>query len=108
MPANDEDLGDLTPGDGLSDHFIEVDGLDNLGQGHVAVRFRVFTWRDGVQTKVAWLSFPVAPQGDRIEGQIARAYDELILALRQCLLQAARARRQYRTSSVPSSPSGTG
>jgi hypothetical protein len=90
------DLGDITPGNGLSDYSVGVAGLDNLGQGSAAIRFRLYTARDGVEQTRATLAFTVPPGDDGMEGMVARGYDELIGALRQMLYQAALSRKQYK------------
>jgi hypothetical protein len=96
MAKQDEDLEDLSPRQGLSDHFVNVAGLDNIGHGSAAIRFKMFTSRDGVEETVATLVFTVPPRSDGMEGMVARGYDELVAALRQMLFQAAAARKQYR------------
>lgn len=97
MPIEKEkDLGDLSPGDGLSDHFVDIDGLDNIGGGAAEVRFKMFTERDGVRRTLAILPFAVPPKNDGMEGMIVRGYDDLIAALRQMLYEAATARQRYK------------
>ena len=96
MAKQDEEPEDLSPRPGLSDHFVNVEGLDNLGHGSAAIRFKVYTSRDGAEQTVATLVFKVPPRNDGMEGMVARGYDELIAALRQMLFQAEAARKQYR------------
>ena len=96
MAKQDEDFEDLSPRQGLSDHFVNVDGLDNLGHGNAAIRFRMFTSRDGAEETLATLVCKVPPRNDGMECMVARGYDELVAALRQMLFQAAAARRQYK------------
>jgi hypothetical protein len=96
MAKQDEDLGDLSLHAGLSDYFVDVAGLDNLGHGNGAIRFKMFRSQDGVESPVATLVFPVPPRHDGMEGMVARGYDDLVAALRQMLYQAATARKQYR------------
>lgn len=96
MAKVDGDLGDLSLRDGLCDYFIDVAGLDNLGHGNGAIRFKIFTSRDGTEEPVATLAFPVPPRSDGMEGMVARGYDDLVAALRQMLYQAAKGRREYR------------
>ncbi len=96
MAKQDEDLGDLSPRTGLSDYFVDVAGLDNLGHGNAAIRFKLFRSKDGADQPAATLAFAVLPGNDGMEGMVARGYDELIAALRQMLHQAATGRKQYR------------
>jgi hypothetical protein len=96
VAKQDEDLGDLSLRTGLSDYFVDVAGLDNLGHGNGAIRFKMFTSREGAEQPVATLVFAVPPGNDGMEGMVARGYDDLIAALRQMLYQAATARKQYR------------
>jgi hypothetical protein len=90
------DLGDLSPGNGLSEYSVGVAGLDNLGQGRAAIRFKLYTCRNGVEQTMATLTFEVPPGNDGMEGMVARGYDGLIDGLRQMLYQAALSRKQYR------------
>src|SRR4029079_17077419 len=90
------DLGDLSPGNGLSAYSVGVAGLDNLGHGAASIRFKVFTSEDGVEQTTATLAFKVTPGDDGMEGMVARGYDDLVDALRQMLYQAALARKQYK------------
>ncbi len=90
------DLGDLSPGNGLSDYSVGVAGLDNLGQGAAAIRFKLCRSRDGEEQTVATLAFEVPPGNDGMEGMVARGYDDLVDALRQMLYQAALSRKQYK------------
>ncbi len=90
------DLGDLSPGEGLSSLSIGVDGLDNLGQGSAAIRFKLYTNQDGAKQTLATLAFQVEPGDDGMEGMVARGYDALIDALRQMLMEAALSRKQYK------------
>jgi len=96
MAKPDEELEDLSPRQGISDHFVNVAGLDNIGHGSAAIRFKMYTSRDGAEETVATLVFKVPPRNDGMEGMVARGYDELIDALRQMLFQAAAARKQYK------------
>ena len=96
MAGQDGDLGDLSLRDGLSDYFVDVAGLDNLGHGNGAIRFKMFTSRDGAEQTVATLVFAVPPRSDGMEGMVARGYDDLVAALRQMLYQAATSRKKYR------------
>jgi len=97
MAEEPEGLGDLTPGEGLSNFGVQVAGLDNAGNGFVIVRFEIANQHDPTMPP-ATLSFRIAPDGGSLESRIARAYDELILALRQMLYGAALARAQVRKS----------
>jgi hypothetical protein len=64
MAKQDEDLGDLSLRNGLSDYFVDVAGLDNLGHGNGAIRFKMFTSREGAEQTVATLVFAVSPGND--------------------------------------------
>ncbi|CAN5233217.1 hypothetical protein BH10PSE6_BH10PSE6_09790 [soil metagenome] len=66
----DGDLGDLSLRDGLCNYFIDVAGLDNPGHGNRAIRFEIFTSRDGTDEAVATLAFPVPPRSDGMEGMV--------------------------------------
>jgi hypothetical protein len=87
---------DLTPSDGLSNRWIEFDGLD-CHEGYTDVRFRIYDTdrRDGSKRHVATLSFPV--QGSNEFYQIvALGHDALIAFLRQALHLSSILRASYR------------
>ncbi len=64
MAKQDEDPGDLSLRNGLSDCFVDVAGLDNLGHGNGAIRFKMFTSREGAEQAVATLVLAVPPGND--------------------------------------------
>lgn len=95
MAASEKSLGDLSAREGISDYTIELAGLDNVGLGAVTVRFNVVRMNDELSFPQATLSFTVGPENDGLEGAVGRAYDKLILALRQMLYHAAVGRAEY-------------
>ncbi|HLY56765.1 MAG TPA: hypothetical protein VKS60_14475 [Stellaceae bacterium] len=81
---------DLSPRDGLSDVWVEFDGLDRHVEGADAdVRFRFIHREDGINHLLSTIAFPIEAQADGIEGQIVRGYDKLIAMLRQALWSAS-------------------
>lgn len=90
---------DLTPGDGLCNVFIEFDGMQTrLGSPHGDFTFRFVQRQEGAPDRVvATMSFPVNAKDDGHPGMMVRAYDQLILVLRQNLFLAGRARNFYRS-----------
>ena len=88
---------DLAPSDGVSDVFLEFEGLKTrLGSPSGDITFRFVQRRGGQESVIATMSFPVQASHDGHPGMMVRAYDQLIPALRQSLFQAGRARSHYR------------
>lgn len=62
------------PRDGISDLFVEFDGLDAIrGSGDSIVRFRIVRLQDGEESNVAMLPFHVRAEDDGLKGQTTRA-----------------------------------
>ena len=92
---------DLSPSDGISDVFLEFDGMrTRLGSPNGDFTFRFVQRRGGQETVIATMSFPVQAGHEGHPGMMVRAYDQLIAALRQSLFQAGRARAHYRNEAV--------
>jgi hypothetical protein len=88
---------DLSPSDGVSDVFLEFEGMKTrLGSPHGDITFRFVQRRAGQEAVIATMSFPVQAGHDGQPGMMVRAYDQLIAALRQSLYQSSRARAHYR------------
>jgi hypothetical protein len=88
---------DLSPSEGVSDVFLEFDGMKTrLGSPHGDVTFRFVQRRGGQEAVIATMSFPVQAGHDGHPGMMVRAYDQLIAALRQSLFYSSRARAHYR------------
>lgn len=89
---------DLTPSDGLSNRWIEFDGLDCHSRGHTDVRFRIYdSERDGSKRFVTTLSFTVRGSNEFYE-IVALGHDALIAFLRQALHLSNILRQSYRKS----------
>jgi hypothetical protein len=105
--ANDE-LGDLTPAEGLSDIHVEFDGMRaHSGSPNGDFTFRFVQRRDGQEKIVATLTFPVRGSHDGHPGMMARAYDQVIAVMRQGLFTAGKMRGFYRQEAAlryPRSP----
>jgi hypothetical protein len=56
---------DLTPKDGISNHWIMMDGLDVVrdAPGAAVVRFRLFRQDGAQETDVGEMAFEVDPKG---------------------------------------------
>lgn len=88
---------DLSPSDGVSDVFLEFDGMKTrLGSPNGEFTFRFVQRRGGQETVIATMSFPVQASHDGHPGMMVRAYDQLIGVLRQGLFASSRARAHYR------------
>ena len=88
---------DLSPSDGISDIFLEFDGMTTrLGSPDGDFTFRFVQRRGGQETVIATMSFPVRASHDGHPGMMVRAYDQLIAGLRQSLYHSSRARAHYR------------
>jgi hypothetical protein len=88
---------DLSPSDGVSDVFLEFDGMKTrLGSPDGDFTFRFVQRRGGQEAVIATMSFPVRAGHDGHPGMMVRAYDQLIPILRQALFHASRARSHYR------------
>jgi hypothetical protein len=88
---------DLSPSDGVSDVFLEFEGMKTrLGSPNGEFTFRFVQRRGGHESVIATMSFPVQAAHDGHPGMMVRAYDQLIPALRQSLFHAGRARSYYR------------
>ena len=92
MPPTGEDL---TPTDGLSNRWIEFEGIDRRGRGHFDVKFRIYDREDGEDHWVSSITFPVAGSNELYEA-VALAHDDLIAFLRQALYAADIMRNDYR------------
>jgi hypothetical protein len=86
----------LTPREGLSDFWIEFEKLEAAGRGDSVITFRIIRLDDGQERFQANLSFHVSAENDGASGQIARAYDLAIDAMRQMIFQADQVRAVYR------------
>jgi hypothetical protein len=92
---------DLSPSDGVSDVFLEFDGMTTrLGSPHGDFTFRFVQRRGGQESVIATMSFPVQAGHDGHPGMMARAYDQLITVLRQGLYSANKARSHYRNEAA--------
>ena len=92
---------DLSPVDGVSDVFLEFEGMKTrLGSPHGDITFRFVQRRGGQETVIATMSFPVQAAHDGHPGMMVRAYDQLIPLLRQALYHSSRARSHYRNESA--------
>ena len=88
---------DLSPSDGVSDVFLEFDNIrTKLGSPNGDVTFRFVQRRGGQEAVIATMSFPVQAAHDGHPGMMVRAYDQLIVVLRQSLFYSSRARAHYR------------
>jgi hypothetical protein len=88
---------DITQKEGISDFWVEFDGLDSVhGSGDSIVRFRIIRIVSGHEEPQATLAFHVQALNDGLNGQIARAYDALIDAMRQMTFHADQMRAHYR------------
>ena len=101
---------DLSPSDGVSDVFLEFDGMTTrLGSPHGDFTFRFVQRRGGQESVIATMSFPVQAGHDGHPGMMVRAYDQLIALLRQSLHYSSRARAHYRNEAAlhyPMYPTG--
>jgi hypothetical protein len=85
------------PRDGISNLFIEFDGLDRVrGSADLIVRFEIVRLEDGVETSLAILPFPIPALADGMEGQMARAWLAVENALKQMTLHAEKIGESYR------------
>lgn len=91
------------PAEEFSDYNIILDGLDVVrGTGAATIRFRIYRMGRHAETgdaydfDVAKLSFDIEPQDDGVDGMIARAHGELVIALRQMMREAKRMRQEFR------------
>jgi len=79
---------DLSPTEGVSDVFLEFDGMKTrLGSAHGEFTFRFVQRRDGQEKVIATMSFPVQAGHDGHPGMMVRAYDQLIALLLGYLFQ---------------------
>jgi hypothetical protein len=95
------DAPDLTPQEGLSNVWIEVDGVDTFPQStSKKVRFRISLVKPpGPDQQLAVLSFHIHnPKG--WNDACYRASDELVAMLRQMLWQADNIRTGYKTAAL--------
>jgi hypothetical protein len=96
MPSDIKD--DLSPSDGLSNVWIDLDGIQYHGSKRSDVSFRVFRRStDGSDQFIAALSFPVHGSNEFYE-TVSLAHDELIAFLRQALYVSNILRQSYRKS----------
>jgi hypothetical protein len=89
---------ELTPSDGISDVWIELDGFDRHSNSpNATVRFRIVERQRGKEVILATVPFRVEAADDGLSGMIARAYDDLIAMLRQGLFAVDKMRAHYRS-----------
>lgn len=99
---------DLSPSDGLSNVWIEFDGLDShLDSGNADVRFRFVLSEGGHHQVLTTISLSTPAQHDGVTGLIARAHDEMIQILRQGLWTLDTMRRRYRSTLGEAQPKST-
>ena len=92
---------DLSPIEGVSDVFLEFDGMKTrIGSPHGEFTFRFVQRRDGQERVIATMSFPVQAGHDGHPGMMVRAYDQLIAVMRQSLFYSGRARAHYRNEAA--------
>ncbi|HXQ51880.1 MAG TPA: hypothetical protein VN802_12350 [Stellaceae bacterium] len=92
---------DLTPTDGLSNIWIELDGFDkHLNSGDADIRFRFVHKHGGNEATLAVLALPIMASTDGFYGMVARAYDDLIAILRQGLFVSDKMRTHYRSETA--------
>jgi hypothetical protein len=92
-------MTDLTPMEGISDYWVEFDGLDTVkGSGGAYVRFRMVRVKGQTDERQATFSFWVEPENDGVDGLIGRGFDQLIDAMRQMIFQADTMRSAYKKS----------
>jgi hypothetical protein len=86
----------LTPMEGLSDFWIEFEKLEAAGRGNSIVTFKIVRVVSDREEFQANFSFHVQAENDGASGQIARAYDSVIDAMRQMIFQADKVRAHYK------------
>ena len=109
MRHSHEDLEseNLTPLDGLSDVHLEFDGMRaHSGSPNGDFTFRFVQRRDGQEKIIATMTFPIRDNHDGHPGMMARAYDQMIMVLRQGLFNAAKMRNYYRHEASQRYPRG--
>lgn len=87
---------DLAPTDGISDVWVELDGMDIARENAPwTIRFRFFRGARDKKEIVGSIHFDVQGYGRPFEATMAEAHEKLISALRQSAAFASNARKAY-------------
>ena|SRR3569833_1492100 len=98
---------DLIPTDGLCHVFLQFESMESHMQGSGAdITFRFVRKKDGLDAVISRMTVAVSAHEDGVPGMIARAYDQIVLILRQSLHIADKMRTHYKTEAAKHYPPG--